>query len=178
MNPGIRSHRVRWTLYGKRLGRSVEEALQKLSAFLSEAKRHIYSQQGEIRSTLPSARQYEFIRAAMSYTDIYFGESQFTGVETVRVEDIATWGMGYYGGIHSDIVDGTEIKDIFDFLGEALCAGNTRVPIRGTSQYARGGFRYDIDIIGDLSSFRAHESIARRDQIVWTYYGSGGVLRP
>jgi Domain of unknown function (DUF5680) len=156
----------------------MEAALGKLSTFLTEAKRHIYSQQGEIRSPLPSARQFEFTREAMSYTDIYFGESQFTGVETVRVGNIATWGMGYYGGIHSDIVDGREIKDLFDFLGDALCAGNTRVPIRGTSQYTRGDFRYDIDIIGDLSSFRAHESIARRDRIVWTYYGSGGVLRP
>jgi Domain of unknown function (DUF5680) len=158
-------------------GKSLRVAFQELSSFLSEAKRHIYSMQGEVVAALLGSRQYEFARGSMNYTDIYFGESQFAGVERVKVEDIPAWGMGYSGGVVPQIELGTEISEIISFLCEALCLGNAVVPIRGPSLHSSSKYRYTINIVGDISAFQAYEVIERGEQQVWSYNCSGGVLR-
>ena len=131
-------------------------------SFLLEAKRNTYAAQdvSVVRKSplIAGSTQLEWAKGDWLYRDIYFGSSQFTGIETVFEKNQPYWSMCYSGGL-CDGVKSDEASDIYAVLKNALKSIPYDKPFRGPEKYIQGNFIYQSFAIGEPDKFTGTEEI-------------------
>jgi hypothetical protein len=167
----------------------MEIAIEELTAFLYDAKRHSYAA-GTKAATLPDGRKrFTVQQGNLFYEDTYIGLdaefTQFMGAEIVRKNGSVIWMMQYDGGIiplgmqHS----GTNVDQVYDMmLRPALQQMPKDVPIRGPASLEltvdddwEHSYGFKLREGDDITNFRGQESIRRHSVPVYSLTCRGGM---
>ena len=149
--------------------------IKQLSKFLIKAKINTYASGGEGgEKILPDGgKEFEFNEKKFEYRDRYFGFNPFIGEEIVWQDGKIVWGMNYYGKIISEEID---VKEIYQFLQEALKKITEDKPFRGPNNFRREDFKYSNKVRGTLEDFEGEEKIFYKKQLAYRLNYSGGLI--
>ena len=148
-------------------------------SFLLEAKRNTYAAQDISRvrkePLIASSTQLEWTMGDWLYRDIYFGSSQFSGLEMVFEKNQPYWSMCYSGGLF-DGVKSSEATDIYAVLKNALKNIPHDKPFRGPTKYVEGNFVYKSVAIGGPEKFAGTEEICADGGCRYSLNYAGGFI--
>jgi len=149
--------------------------IKQLSKFLVKAKINTYasSGEGEEKNLPDGSKELEFEEKEFKYRDRYFGFNLFIGEEIVWQNEKIVWGMNYYGRITSEKIP---VKQIYQFLQEALKKVTENKPFRGPDNFKQGDFEYFNKIEGNVENFNGEEKIFHKKQLVYQLRYSGGLI--
>jgi len=149
--------------------------IKQLSKFLVKAKINTYasSGEGEEKNLPDGSKELEFEEKEFKYRDRYFGFNPFIGEEIVWQNEKIVWGMNYYGRITSEKIP---VKQIYQFLQEALKKVTENKPFRGPDNFKQGDFEYFNKIEGNVENFNGEEKIFHKKQLVYQLRYSGGLI--
>ena len=144
------------------------------SNFLMEAKKKTYAGNGQKIKMNDHSRHYNYEKKPFRYHDIYYGNIVDGGGEIVYFEDKPIWWMGYHGGVSKN--SEKSIKEIYDFLKEALLLVPEKFPVRGPEIYSKINFLYLNSHIGDIRRFFGEELIKNNNEKVYFRNYVGGFI--
>lgn len=149
--------------------------IKQLSKFLIKAKINTYASSGEGGEKILSdgSKEFEFEEKEFKYRDRYFGFNPFIGEEIVWQNEKIVWGMNYYGRIISKTIP---VKQIYQFLQEALKKVTEDKPFRGPNNFEQGDFEYFNKSEGTLEDFEGEEKIFYKKQLVYKLNYNGGLI--
>jgi hypothetical protein len=142
-----------------------------LAEFVREAKRNGYASGKPPLVNPDGSKTLTFKRDILDYADTWYGTDNFGGEEIVRQYGIRVWHMCYHGGITKHIVSSGEV---FKFLQEALSLVPKDQPFRGPSEFKRGDFVYKNFPTGNIESFKGHEEVLYKEEVVHVVEYFGG----
>lgn len=149
--------------------------IKQLSKFLVKAKISTYASGGEGgEKILPDgSKEFEFKEKEFKYRDRYFGFNPFIGEEIVWQNEKMVWGMNYYGKITPEMIP---VKQIYQFLQEALKRVTENKPFRGPNNFRQGDFEYFNKAEGTLEDFEGEEKIFYKKQLAYKLNYNGGLI--
>ena len=156
-----------------------EQELIDLHNFLIEAKKETYANENveKVKSTRRGSHDYEYTKDNWTYHDTYFGGTDFQGQEVVyRQDDTPIWGMIYYG----KTLDESLSEEAMDkALRPALMqvGQDDTIPVRGPKEFENQGYKYTLEVTGDLTNFEGEETIEKENKKIYTLKCHGGIIR-
>ncbi len=150
------------------------ENIEQLKSFLVRAKRATYAAGiAASASSRPGSFDLPYAEGDLRYLDSYLGGIDFIGEEAVWRQDVAVWGMNYYGWMQTDNVPG----QFGHFLKAALSHVPLENPYRGPEEYVEGDLRYVCHWSGDVLRFSGEESIEHQGQTIYKLLFHGGAVK-
>jgi len=149
--------------------------IKQLSKFLVKAKINTYVSSGEGGEKIfpDGCKEFKFKEKEFKYRDRYFGFNPFIGEEIVWQNEKMVWGMNYYGRIISNMIP---VKQIYQFLQEALKKVTEDKPFRGPNNFRQGDFEYFNKVERTLEDFNGEEKIFYKKQPVYKLNYNGGLI--
>lgn len=129
--------------------------------FLLRAKKSTYAGKGS--PTLSSrllSHDFSYTEGDFLYYDTYVGGEKFSGEEVLYVSGRPHWSMNYAGRVLGDGFSG-------DFLKDALCHVDARMPFRGPPRYSDGFYDYSCEVRGDFGWFQGREEISFKNTVIY-----------
>lgn len=109
-----------------------ETDIDSLVAFRLEANVNTYAAyMNETDSTRLDSHDFTYNNGSYTYHDTYVGREQFAGEEAIWYEGKSQYAMNYIGRVLNQNFSG-------DFLKEALCKADKKMPFRGPEYYQSG----------------------------------------
>jgi hypothetical protein len=152
--------------------------IKQLSKFLVKAKINTYASSGEggEKVLLDGSKEFEFREGEfkyIKYRDRYFGFNPFIGQEVVFQNKKIIWGMNYYGKVISKIIP---LKQIYQFLREALRKIPENKPFRGPNRFKGDNFEYFNKVKGTVEKLEGEEKILYKGKLVYRLIYYGGMV--
>lgn len=142
-----------------------------LVEFLLRAKRATCAGKGaESPASRPGSHDLQYAEGDLLYIDTYLGGEKFAGEEALWVSLRPVWSMNYAGRVTGGPFSG-------DFLKEALLRVPESAPFRGPETYARDGYVYRCEYIGDAEWFQGKETISLGGKEIYVCFFHGGAVR-
>lgn len=155
--------------------------LEQLNDFLGKAALATYAGNGErIKTEKKGFFDLEYREGDFYYRDSFAGYLASHGQETVWYQDRPVWMCSYAGGMRNSKVDDTDFANgTFEFLKQAMRTGEKSKDFqpRGPENLRDGDWEYKNDFSGDIASFKGHEEIYYKDELVFVHDYFGGVLK-
>lgn len=154
-----------------------EAWLTELASFIVEANRNTWAAgKGKVKvPQRPGCKELDYQNGDWHLHDSYAGYFSAPGMTLVYYKDKPVWSMSYGGkGMEDDrygMVDPT-----FDFLKEALMRVKEDLPYRGPKNFELDGWRYKLNVNGDLACFEGKEKIFKGKDMVFSQVIFGGVV--
>ena len=149
--------------------------LKNLCEFLVKAKKSTYAA-GE---TAPKVIENDksttmiFIDGDWKYHDNYFGGEPYGGREVVFYGNKPVYIMTYYGSVNEDI---TDLKNIYEFLQQALLLIPDDKPFRGPKEYQINDLKYLNKFTGEIDNFSGEEKIYQNNKLIYQAKYAGGLV--
>ena len=148
---------------------------KQLSEFLVKAKINTYAsgEEGGEKILPDVSKEFEFKEKEFKYRDRYFGFNLFIGEEVVFQNKEVIWGMNYYGRVISGSLP---VKQIYQFLQEALKKVTEDKPFRGPDNFKKDGFEYINKAEGTIEKFKGQETIFYKGKEAYELNYHGGLV--
>ncbi|KAA8921988.1 DUF5680 domain-containing protein [Thermoplasma sp.] len=147
---------------------------ESITAFIVKAKKNTYATNGgKSVPRIPGSREHRFRYEEYEYTDIYFGELSFNGIETVFHKGKPIWGMVYSGAV---LDEESSVEAIYAFLKKCLSMIDEEAPFRGPKSYEEDEYAYYNDFSGDIYHFIGYEHIDSDQGTLYELHYSGGEI--
>ena len=148
-----------------------ETDIDRLVAFRLEANVNTYAAyMNEVDSTRLDSHDFTYNNGSYTYHDTYVGREQFAGEEAIWYEGKSQYAMNYIGRVLNQNFSG-------DFLKEALCKADKKMPFRGPEYYQSGQYIYKCNVVGDFTWFQGYEEIFCNDVKVYECFFHGGIMK-
>ncbi len=148
-----------------------ETDIDRLIAFRLEANVNTYAAyMNETDSTRLDSHDFTYNNGSYTYHDTYVGREQFAGEEAIWYEGKSQYAMNYIGRVLNQNFSG-------DFLKEALCKADKKMPFRGPEYYQSGQYIYKCNVVGDFTWFQGYEEIFCNDVKVYECFFHGGIMK-
>ncbi len=158
----------------------MDKLLQELNQFIGKAALATYAGGGgETDPQRKGFRELEFKEGDWEYRDSYAGFFRSWGQEVVWHKNKPFWNQIYGGGVtEKHKSDEKFALETFTFLKKALSAGEKKDEFqpRGPKNFKDGDWEYSCDWSGDISSFKGHEKIQLKGEVVFTHTFIGGLI--
>lgn len=155
-----------------------------LQDFIVRAKKQIYSQGDTNQNSLPSrpeVKEYIYEERAgnktNSYQHTYFGGTKFVGQEIVMQSKKPVWAMNYRGICKTDDFTESQLDSIIRPALAQVGEDRRVLPLRGSSEYVSGDYRYTFESIGDMTDFKGIEKVYKDNKVVYILECHGGVIK-
>lgn len=152
---------------------------EELTAALVKAKRAGYAGTDDDESIpnplLPHSKELGWEEEPWTYRDIYFGMTQFTGLETLSHDQQPVWAMAYSGGLTRPS-NSAAYLDLFAFLRGALMLMPVDLPLRGPARHEIGNRVYTMRCEGTVNRFSGTEVISQSGQVLYSARFAGGLI--
>lgn len=154
---------------------SLENKLETLLEFISEAHRNTYAAPNEVRkenhieANLSKHKAYSFEKENWKYHDEYCGGHMAPGREVIFFNDTPVWAMSYQGKHNTEYPDEFYKGEngALTFLRKALMNFDDELPFRGPVNFEEGDFKYTFEIDGDVEYFTGREAITFKGEEVF-----------
>lgn len=145
--------------------------------FIIKAKSSGYASGGEGQEKKfdDGSLGFEMVSDGYRYLDRYNGFNPFVGSEHIYDSGNALlWVMNYYGEV---LPSGSDPKNIYSFLKEAMLLINPEYPFRGPAKLEKQNLRYENVQNGSIDRFHGIESIYENNEKVYVLYYHVGKIK-
>lgn len=148
-----------------------ETDINQLVEFRLEANVNTYAAyMNETDSTRLDSHDFTYNNGSYTYHDTYVGGEQFAGEEAIWYDGKSQYAMNYIGRVLNQNFSG-------DFLREALCKADKKMPFRGPEHYQSGQYIYKCNMVGDFKWFQGYEEIFYNNVKVYECFFHGGIMK-